>query len=208
MSLLNILILILAALVLRLAFPGKLRRWAMLVASVVAIFWLQPALPIRQMDFWLPVATLGLIFFSWGLTAEKDQLKEKTNWLAAALTVGTVLLIAATRFISLEGILTASRPPQFLFSGDWLAHHPAPDCSAGKVCAGKWQFPDLWRPIDPDPVPFPEEPDALHPFQYWPAGHYVTGPRPGAAHRPGLAWFLLRRIPPDPYPYRPDERAA
>ncbi len=114
MSLLNILILILAALLLRVAFPGRLRRWAMLVASVVAIFWLQPALPIRQMDFWFPTATLGLIFISWGLTAEKEQLKDKLNWVAAGLTVGTVLLIAATRFISLEGILTPSRPPQFL----------------------------------------------------------------------------------------------
>jgi alginate O-acetyltransferase complex protein AlgI len=114
MSLLNILILILAALLLRIAFPGKLRRWAMLVASVLAIFWLQPALPIRQMDFWFPTATLGLIFLSWGLTAEKSQLKEKRNGLAAGLAIGTVLLIAATRFISLEGILTPSRPPQFL----------------------------------------------------------------------------------------------
>jgi alginate O-acetyltransferase complex protein AlgI len=114
MSLLNILVLILAALLLRLAFPGKLRRWAMLVASVMAIFWLQPALPIRQMDFWFPTATVGLVFLSWGLTAEKEQLKDKANWLAAGLTVGTILLIAATRFISLEGILTPSRPPQFL----------------------------------------------------------------------------------------------
>ena len=29
----------------------------MLLFSVVVIFWLQPALPIRGLDFWLPVAT-------------------------------------------------------------------------------------------------------------------------------------------------------
>ncbi len=113
MSLLNILILIAASLLLRLAFPGKLRRWALLIASIVAIYWLQPALPIRQMDFWFPSATLSLILLSWGLTAEKEQFQDKRNWLAAGLTAGAILLIGLTRFISLEGILTASRPPQF-----------------------------------------------------------------------------------------------
>jgi len=117
MSLLNILILIAATLVLRLLFPGKLRRWALLVSSVIAIYWLQPGLPIRQMDFWFPTATLGLVMASWGLTAEKGQFKEKRNWLAAALALGTVLLLGLMRFISLKGILTASRPPQFLSVG-------------------------------------------------------------------------------------------
>lgn len=114
MSLVNILILIAAALAVRLLFPGKLRRWALLVGSVVAIYWLQPSLPIRQMDFWFPTATLGLVLASWALTAEKEQLKAKQNWLAAALALGTVLLLALMRFVSLKGILTASRPPQFL----------------------------------------------------------------------------------------------
>ena len=82
MSLLNILILIAAALALRLLFPGKLRRWALLVSSVVAIYWLQPSLPIRQMDFWFPTATLGLVMIVWGLTAEKRtiQAQNKTGW--------------------------------------------------------------------------------------------------------------------------------
>lgn len=113
MSLLNILILIVAALIIRLAFPGKLRRWAMLAASVLAVYWLQPALSIRQLDFWLPTATLGLIFLCWGLTAEREQILDRNNWLAAGLVVGTVLLIAATRFLSLEGLVTPTRPPQF-----------------------------------------------------------------------------------------------
>jgi D-alanyl-lipoteichoic acid acyltransferase DltB (MBOAT superfamily) len=114
MSLLNILILIAAALAVRLLFPGKLRRWALLVSSIIAIYWLQPSLPVRQMDFWFPTATLGLVMASWGLTAEKGQLKAKRNWLAAALTLGTVVLLALLRFVSLKGILTASRPPQLL----------------------------------------------------------------------------------------------
>ena len=114
MSLLNILILIIVALLIRLVFPGKLRRWALLIASVLAIFWLQPALSIRQMDFWFPMVTLGLVFLGWGLTAEREQLANRSNWLAAGLALGTVTLIALTRFISLKGLITSSRPPQFL----------------------------------------------------------------------------------------------
>ena len=114
MSLLKILVFIIVALLIRLVFPGKLRRWALLIASVLAIFWLQPALSIRQMDFWFPVATLGLVFLGWGLTAERGQLADRGNWLAAGLVLGTVVLVALTRFISLKGLITASRPPQFL----------------------------------------------------------------------------------------------
>ncbi len=66
------------------------------------------------MDFWFPTATLGLVMVVWGLTAEKEQFKINQNWLAAVLTLGTVLLLGLLRFISLKGILTASRPPQFL----------------------------------------------------------------------------------------------
>lgn len=113
MSLLTILILIAAALLIRLPWLRSLRRWALLVSSVLAIFWLQPALPIRQMDFWFPVATLGLVFLSWGLASRKEQSLTAQNGLAAGLTVGTVLLIALTRLVSLEGVVTPSRPPQF-----------------------------------------------------------------------------------------------
>ncbi len=114
MQLMNLLILVLAALLIRLAFPGKLRRWAILAASVLAIYWLQPALPIRQMDFWFPTATVGLVLLSWGLNAQKEDLDKKENWIALGTTAAIILLIALTRFISLEGIITPNRPPQFL----------------------------------------------------------------------------------------------
>ena len=113
MSLQNILILIASALLIRIIFPGKHRQWVLLVASILAIYWLQPALPIRSMDFWLPTATVGLIFLSWGLTSSREQLHDPVNWLGAGLSLGTILLIGLTRFISLEGLLTATRPPQF-----------------------------------------------------------------------------------------------
>lgn len=111
MSLLEILILVLIALTIRMILPGKWRMWGMLVASIFAIFWLQPALPIRNMDFWFPTATLALIVLSWGLTADRGQLKIRQNLWAAVLSAGTVLLIGLTRLVSLEGVITPTRPP-------------------------------------------------------------------------------------------------
>ncbi|MEE4194493.1 MAG: hypothetical protein V2J07_04770, partial [Anaerolineae bacterium] len=113
MSLFKILILILAGLLIRVLFPGEKRKWALLVISILMIFWLQPALPIRNMDFWFPVATLGMICLTWALASGREQLLLRSNWLAAGLTLLTVLSIGLTRFISLEGLVTATRPPQF-----------------------------------------------------------------------------------------------
>ena len=113
MSLTTILILVAASLLIRQAFPGRRRIWALLAASVLAIFWLQPALPIRQMDFWFPTLTLGLVLLSWAITSEKEALTDKENWLSAGLAAGVVTLIALTRFVSLAGLVTPSRPPQF-----------------------------------------------------------------------------------------------
>jgi len=73
MSILTILILAAAAILLRLAFPGRGRAWALLVVSVLAVFYLQPALPVRGLDFWLPTATILITALSWLVTAEPEE---------------------------------------------------------------------------------------------------------------------------------------
>ncbi len=108
----DIVILAALALVFRLFSRGKARGWLLLTASTLIIYWLQPAMPLRSLDFWLPTLTLAITVFSWLLTAEPEQRTEKQNWLSAALLAGLVLLIALTRYLSLEGLLTANRPPQ------------------------------------------------------------------------------------------------
>jgi len=113
MSLAHILLWVFLSLSVRWLFPGKTRPWVILAISVVAVYWLQPNLPIRQLDFWLPTATIALVFLSWGLTTKPEAFKDKNNRLTAGLVIFLVLLISLTRFISLEGVLTASRPPQF-----------------------------------------------------------------------------------------------
>ncbi len=112
MTVIEVLILGLAALLLRLLLPGKSRFWGLLAVSILAIYWLQPTLPIRNMDFWLPTTTLGLIFLSWGLTADQGQLKVHQNAAVGALSLAVVVLIGLTRYLSLEGLITPTRPPQ------------------------------------------------------------------------------------------------
>ena len=118
MSLVNILILIGASLGIFVLCGFKrarrLRSPMLLVVSVVVIFWLQPALPIRGLDFWLPCATLVLAAFGWVLTSIPEEQKRNETLTTLLIVAGTVLLIAQTRYFGSSGILSASRPPQTL----------------------------------------------------------------------------------------------
>ncbi len=98
-------------------FIGKIRNPILLVVSVLAIYWLQPALPIRGMDFWLPTATLLIAVLGWLITSEREQRSLNANWLTLVLLAGTVLLLAGTRYFLKAGLLTPSRPPQL----QWVA---------------------------------------------------------------------------------------
>lgn len=91
---------------------STVRGWILLTLSTLAIFWLQPAMPIRFLDFWLPVLTLGITIFSWLLTAEKEERHNRQTIRTVAFILLLILLVAFTRFLSLDGILTANRPPQ------------------------------------------------------------------------------------------------
>lgn len=116
MSLTNILILIGFSLgIFLLCNFKKLRRLRMpllLILSVGVIFWLQPALPIRGLDFWLPVAMLAITALGWVMTSKPGERNLRSSLVSAALIVGTVLLIALTRYMSTSALITPSRPPQ------------------------------------------------------------------------------------------------
>ena len=107
-------ILLLAAIALStgLVFRKASRGWVLLILSTLGIFWLQPSTPIRTLDFWLPVLTLALVIFGWLLSTPPGQHRWRSNLPALALLVGIVLLVALTRYLSLTGVITPSRPPQ------------------------------------------------------------------------------------------------
>lgn len=88
------------------------RGWLLFAASVLAVFWLQPASLIRNLPFILPAASLGLAALVWALTLPKDFAASKQDRWAAGLLAGVVLLVSATRYLEPLSGLTAVRPPQ------------------------------------------------------------------------------------------------
>ncbi len=95
----------------------KFRAPLLLAASVLAVYWLQPALPIRGLDFWLPTLTLAIAVWGWMLTAGRPQ-TGASAWRQSLptllLVIGLVLGVALTRYLSAAGVITAARPPQTL----------------------------------------------------------------------------------------------
>lgn len=116
MTVSTLLILIGASLLVTLvsAWPAgrKLRSPLLQILSILAVFWLQPALPVRGLDFWLPVATLGITILGWVVTSQAGERETRPTLLSGGLVLAVVLAVALTRHLSFSGILTPSRPPQ------------------------------------------------------------------------------------------------
>jgi len=111
MTLSYILVFISVAGILGLVFRHKGRLNMLLAASGLAVFALQPALPVRGLDFWLPAATLALTVLGWVLTTPHEQRSWRINWPPAAILGGEALLLGLTRYLGFTLPLTASRPP-------------------------------------------------------------------------------------------------
>jgi alginate O-acetyltransferase complex protein AlgI len=122
MALSDIALFALIAFCIPLLIPGRWRAWAMCAVSIVAIFWLQPPLPVRWLDFVLSAVTLGLVIIVWRLTqsSPKQSMPEKPSrlWqrqdyaaLVLAIVVTAVLALARdVPFIQSWQITT--RPPE------------------------------------------------------------------------------------------------
>jgi alginate O-acetyltransferase complex protein AlgI len=112
MTIIQILIVVAAALFWGLVMRERGRPYFLLIASVIVIFWLQPSLSLRGFDFWIPTATLIVAVFSWYISASEESRREKKNWGTISILAGMILFINLTRFLPLDSILTRSRPPQ------------------------------------------------------------------------------------------------
>ena len=73
MSLIHILIFVAVALVHGVSLKERGRNWLLFIASVLALYWLQPSTPIRNLDFWLPTASLGLAVLVWAATTPRGS---------------------------------------------------------------------------------------------------------------------------------------
>ncbi len=114
MTLLQILVLIPIAVLIG-SLTSRIWRVAFIMgSSVLAVYWLQPAMPIRNLDFWLPTAAIGLTILVWTISIKtKSTAAGRSNDLVSALIViGLILAIAAGRYFEPLCCLTASRPPE------------------------------------------------------------------------------------------------
>lgn len=109
MTLNHILIFIALALIYRFFIPAPGKGWALMLVSVVIIYWLQPALPIRQVDFLLPTLTLFLTVLGWLVTRGEKFTREDAT--ALGLTATLVIGLSLTRYLLPELRPTPSRAP-------------------------------------------------------------------------------------------------
>jgi alginate O-acetyltransferase complex protein AlgI len=118
MTLTNILVFILAALLIGLA-AGRWRGWLILGVSVLSLFWLQPGTPIRSLDFWLPVVSLALVLLGWGVTRRREDPLTRTDLVACLVMLCLALLAGLLRYIDPLCCLTPTHPPVFyqVFAG-------------------------------------------------------------------------------------------
>lgn len=93
--------------------PQKLRVQYILAASLLAAFWLQPASPVRNLDFWFPLAAIFLTILTWAMTQSSSKLYQLSSFKQTLFMVALILGIAALRFIEPLCCLTPSTPPPF-----------------------------------------------------------------------------------------------
>ena len=115
MTLIQILVLIPLAVLIGTLTSRAWRTTLIMGSSVLAVYWLQPATPIRNLDFWLPTLAIGLTVLVWATTMqtrpETDAQLPANNLAAGLILAGLILTLAATRYFAPLCCLTASRPP-------------------------------------------------------------------------------------------------
>lgn len=85
----------------------------LLAASVLVVYWLQPALPLRYLDFYLPTFSIGITVLSWILTATPEKRHERNSLISGGIVLVLVLALALTRYLGIDSVLFPARAPIF-----------------------------------------------------------------------------------------------
>lgn len=93
--------------------PSRWRLPAMLLASLAALYGLQPSTPIRYLDFWLPTISVFLGVLVWSVARDKRD-ESWSTFIPALSLAGGIMLLGLTRYSKALCCLTASKPPQTL----------------------------------------------------------------------------------------------
>lgn len=88
------------------------RNFFLFTISVLAVYALQPALPIRYFDFILPTTALGIALVSWNIITPRQERWALPNLFSMGWILLLILLLGLTRFTPFASTLTASIPPR------------------------------------------------------------------------------------------------
>jgi alginate O-acetyltransferase complex protein AlgI len=113
MTLVNILVFSLFVFLVAWLAPVKWRGWILLVSSVIAIYWMQTEMPVRNLDFWLPSASIALTIFTWVITQSSPKQTITISNASILVIIGVILIIGLTRYFGPLCCITPSLPPQF-----------------------------------------------------------------------------------------------
>ena len=105
---------ILTALLVAILTRGTSRVLSLLALSVLAVFWFQPAVPLRSFDFWIPSLSVFLVVVVWFITSNIGAWKSRQNLIGLAVIAGIVTLVGLTRYIFPDPVLTTSTPPRLI----------------------------------------------------------------------------------------------
>ncbi len=122
--------------------PGRWRPWALMSGSVVAVYWLQPFLLVRYMDYILPTLTIVLALAGWFVTRKPDDEAQQATLpqdrVTLMVVMGLVVLLAGFRYIGADyRWLVPSRPPNPLWVLGVLAIIQVPAVLARRQIYGR-----------------------------------------------------------------------
>jgi D-alanyl-lipoteichoic acid acyltransferase DltB (MBOAT superfamily) len=115
MTLTHILVFSLTALLAGWLIPRQWRIGFLLVTSLITVYWLQPSTPIRNLDFWLPSASIFVTIFVWAITQQPATNQGYTTWIVGVVVCSVVLAVGLTRYVEPICCLIPSRPPAFIY---------------------------------------------------------------------------------------------
>lgn len=87
-------------------------KWMLLVTSILVVYMLQPPLPIRNLDFWLPTLTVMFAIFGWLITRPVERAWDHKNWVTAGVIISLIVFLGIFRDLVSSISLTASLPPK------------------------------------------------------------------------------------------------
>jgi D-alanyl-lipoteichoic acid acyltransferase DltB (MBOAT superfamily) len=93
---------------------GPRRIYSLLTLSALAVYWFQPALPLRSFDFWLPTLSLVFVVLTWLVTSQPGAWKARQNLTGLLILGGVVTFVDLSRYLFPKPVLTTTPPPQLI----------------------------------------------------------------------------------------------